>query len=673
MKRVLSIVLLLAILTLFTHVHISADSELSDYGIPYQTYTLNAEGRRIPTQTAYVPVGVFGRDLGLNGPEDFDIEDDLFYIADTGSKRLLITDSSGAFVDEIRIPEFVQPMGVFVKDETIYVADKGAKAVFLLDLAGNLKETFVRPTSPIFGANNDFVPLKVAVDSSDSIYVIGEGSTAGVIQLNYAGEFIGYIGINAVPLSLRRILYDFFVGDSDLAQSLPSSPTNIAIGHKGSLLTTNQNAHETFKRLNISGINTLRGDTRYPERPPTDVYMSDDLYVYLVGEDGTVYEYETNGRLLFQFNTRDTGLTQTLGLTLQPRSILTDSFGNLYVLDKGYNQVMVYQKTVFVDLVHQAVTMYNDGRYLESKPLFEEILRQNSSFALAHSAMGESLSKEERYEEALESFYDARDYEGYSDTFWEIRNAYIQDHLGRILILLIGTYVFLKISLLLFRKSPAYSGYLERKRAFMNRLVPHELRYALNVFKRPFELFYGIKRQNQASYLTGAIVLSLFVLVYLLDNYLTGFLFRDPNLNSVLVELAIVSGVFLLYISVNYLVSTLNDGEGRFKDVFISTAYMLIPYVLLTLPMTFISNYLTYNESFIFSFYHQIILVWTFLLLFMSVKGVHNYTFFETIRNVLIILFGMFIVILIGLLIYAFMGQLIEFVISLVREVIYRV
>ena len=43
-----------------------------------------------------------------------------------------------------------------------------------------------------------------------------------------------------------------------------------------------------------------------------------------------------------------------------------------YILDKGNNSIYVYQRTVFVDLVHQAVTLFNDGKYLESKPLWEE-------------------------------------------------------------------------------------------------------------------------------------------------------------------------------------------------------------------------------------------------------------------------------------------------------------
>ena len=200
-----------------------------------------------------------------------------------------------------------------------------------------------------------------------------------------------------------------------------------------------------------------------------------------------------------------------------------------------------------------------------------------------------------------------------------------------------------------------------------------EVLFGFYVIKQPNEMFYGIKRTHSASYLSGGIVWGLFLLVYLINMYATGFLFRNAGLNNVLFDLVVIAGIFMLYVLVNYLVSTLKDGEGRFKDVFIASSYVLIPFIIFTLPMTLISHVLTYNESFIFTFYHQIILIWTLILIFMSIQGIHNYRFLETIKNILIILFGMFILILLGLLIYAFMGQMIEFILSIIKEVIYRV
>ncbi|MDX9692013.1 MAG: YIP1 family protein, partial [Acholeplasmataceae bacterium] len=571
--------------------------------------------------------------------------------------------------------EFIEPTGVFVKEQTLYIADRIAKKVFLMDMGTKeIIQTITKPISPIFGQQNDFVPLKVAVDSSNSIYIIGEGSTSGVIQVNFAGEFIGYLGINTVPLSLRKILYNLFVKDSDLVGNRPPSPTNIALGSKGSILTTNINVYETFKRLNITGVNTLSGTTVYPNVVFTDIWMNEENYIYMVSDKGEIFEYDSNGHMLFTFNAGSQGIRQTLGLVFKPTGIATDDLGNLYVLDAGTNTfIQVYQRTVFVDLVHEAVTLFNDGKYLESKDLWVEILRQNSSFALAHSALGYALAKEGNYDEALQEFYDAKDYKGYSDTYWQIRNQAIQENLTTWVLALIGLVVFLKVFNKVVKKTPVYDSYVDIKKKIMDKKTSQEVLYSLNVIKQPHEMFFGIKRMNKASYKSGFIVWGLFLLVYLINIYGTGFLFRDARLNNVLIELVTIVAIFALYVVVNYLVSTLNDGEGRFKDVFIASSYVLVPFILFTLPMTLISHVLTYNEAFIFDFYHQIILIWTILLIIMSISGIHNYRFLETFKNILIIIFGMFILILLGLLIYAFMGQLIEFISSLVKEVIYRV
>ncbi|NLD27128.1 MAG: hypothetical protein GX661_07190, partial [Acholeplasmataceae bacterium] len=88
---------------------------------------------------------------------------------------------------------------------------------------------------------------------------------------------------------------------------------------------------------------------------------------------------------------------------------------------------------------------------------------------------------------------------------------------------------------------------------------------------------------------------------------------------------------------------------------------------------TALSYVLTYNEVFIYDLFNFVIIAWTILLLIISVKEVHNYSFWETVFSILLILFGIVIIIILGLLIYSFLGQLFDFIISIIKEVIYRV
>lgn len=651
-------------------------------GVPYTTYTKSVHGLT-PTQTAYIPVGVIcdsAATASLSKASDIFYFNNSLYIADTGNKRIIQTDIKGNIIREYKHAEFVSPTGVFVTEESVYVADKDAKTVFKLshELSGLELNTavielkVVKPVnSQIFG-KQDFVPTKVAVKSNRNIYVIGEGSTNGIIEFNYDGEFLGYLGINSVEQSWKSILYDILNIKID-GKSKPSAPTNVALGLKGSILSTNVNVAETFKRLNITGLNTLQATTQYPTVTLADIIMNDEGYIYMVGEQGEVYEYDSKGNLLFNFNTYDFGQTKALGLTSKPSGICIDSNGNIYILDSNYSNIQIYQKTVFVDLVHTAVTLYNDGLYEESKPYWEEIQRQNTSFSLAHTALGSALSKEGKYDEALHEFELARDYAGYSQAYWEIRNAAIQSNLPLWLGIIAASIILLVVFSKVYKKSPAFDGVKAGIAKFKSKKLVSELLFGFKIFKKPSDTFYGIKKQGKASYLSGIILLALFVLVYLVDIYCSGFLFRsEAGLSYVSVQLAIVLGVFLLFVVVNYFVSTLGDGEGWFRDIFICTAYALMPFIVLTLPMTILSHFLTYNESFLVDAYKLFTMAWTLFLVIYAIKEVHNYSFKKTVGSVLIIIFGMIMLVLIGLLVYSFMGQLIDFLVSIVKEVFYR-
>jgi WD40 repeat protein len=642
-------------------------------GIPYDTYTLGEYDRLIKTQTAYIPVGSINR-LDLNNPQDIYQQGDALYIADTNNKRIVKANIQGDLLTTYTSIEFVAPTGVFVDEDYLYVADKDARTVFILDLnTGIIQQRITKPTSPIFGVNNAFMPTKVVVGSNDSIYVVGEGSTSGIIQLNYAGEFVGYLGINSVAVSFRKFLYNLFVNDSDLASSLPPSPTNVALGEKGSILTTNINFSQSFKRLNITGVNTLLPTTLYPTTDLSDIWMSDDQYIYMVSKSGDIYEYDANGRLLFQFNTKDNAMKQTLGLTNTPTGITSDSKGNLYVLDGIYGNIQIYQKTVFVEMVHQAVTLYNDGRYILSKPIWSEILKQNSSFALAHTALGEALTKEGDFEGALDAFYQAKDLNGYSNAYWEIRNVTIQNNLMVWTIVFIGILIFVKVFRRTYQYLPIYKSIKSKWDDVKDQPYIEQMRVTKWIFKKPADLIYDVKRSNKGSYYSGLTVLSLFLIVYLVNTYFSGFLFRNHFVGGLINEVSIVLGTFMLYVTANYLVSTFSDGEGRFKDVFIMSSYALIPYILFTPLMTVLSHFLTYNEAFIYEFYNQILFVYTGFLFVYTLKEVHNYTLFETIKSMLLILFGILIMVLMGLLIYAFVGQVWDFLQSVFKEVMYRV
>jgi hypothetical protein len=157
-----------------------------------------------------------------------------------------------------------------------------------------------------------------------------------------------------------------------------------------------------------------------------------------------------------------------------------------------------------------------------------------------------------------------------------------------------------------------------------------------------------------------------------LSLYLTGFIFNPYTvLAYIKVGNEVVTTVLLILIwnAANYLVSTISDGEGRVRDVIVGSAYSLFPYALLALPIALISNVLTLNEIFIYKFSLDIMWFWTGMMLFIMVKEIHNYSFSETVKNVLITLFAMALFLLTGYILYVLFRQLYEFISAIVQEI----
>ena len=65
------------------------------------------------------------------------------------------------------------------------------------------------------------------------------------------------------------------------------------------------------------------------------------------------------------------------------------------------NKIPIFGKTEYAELVHQALTLYQQGKYIESKEPWEEALRQNSLFDYANKGLGQAYYKLEQYDEAL--------------------------------------------------------------------------------------------------------------------------------------------------------------------------------------------------------------------------------------------------------------------------------
>jgi hypothetical protein len=323
-------------------------------------------------------------------------------------------------------------------------------------------------------------------------------------------------------------------------------------------------------------------------------------------------------------------------------------------------------------LVHQGLINFKDGIYDLAQ--WENVLRMNSMFALANASLARGHYRLQAYQEALQYYAIAFDRQGFSEAFWQLRYTWLELNLGYVLLGLLLVYLALKLlkwgnQRLL--TSSAMQPWLNKP--FMLQ-IQDDLRLTKHVLAHPLDTYQDIKHLKKSSWFTATLIYLSVLMASIFSIYTTGFIFQTVNLNQfnlVLYSLTVL-GALLLFVFSNYLVATITNGEGFFKDVYLATAHALIPYVILTTLLSIMSNGLSYNEIIVYQLLDGLRYAWSGVLIVLMIKEVHNYDVKSLVNNIFLTLFTMVMIVFIGFLMYVLTSQLWSYIESIIAEVLLR-
>lgn len=649
---------------------------------PYKTYTVDGYGAMTQTQTAYLPYQTITKvgDEALLGPTDFTLLDDGYiYILDTGNARVVVSDMEGNLVRTFGEGILVGPKGIYVTpDHITYVADKEGRAVQVFDEDGKLIQTYTKPTEAMYGETQDFLPVKIVVNASGTMYIICESNTNGIVEISPVddGTFLGYFGTNATKANLWTIIWRALLTDAQRAKmmsNIPATPDNMAIDEKGVIYTiTRGEGTDTLKRLNIAGVNMTQ-IKRFPDVPAA-VAVGNHDNSFVVTQTGFIYEYNNEGDLLFIFGGSDDG-KQRIGLSTKVEAIQVGDDDKIYVLDSDKAQIQIYEPTEFTGYLHNALYLFSKGRYEESKEPLSKVLEMNNLFTYANMAMGKALYKEGDYEGALRYARLSKDKEGYSDAFWEIRNTWLKQNLSWIAIAIIAIVIIFNVIKILDKKKKILDKPRRALKKFGEIKIVAQLKYMFYFMRHPIDGCYGIKREGKVSLLSANIILVVGMVFYVINKYFCGFLTKTVREGSfdVISDIGMILLALLLVVSCNYLICSINDGEGKLKHIYCSIIYSFGPFLIFT-PIVFIlSHIVSNNELFFVQFASLCMVVWIVVLVFISIQEINNYNVKETIKVILLTIFTILIVCLLAFIIYVLWSQVIDFIQSVIGEVVYRI
>lgn len=652
------------------------------------TYTMDDQSEMVRTQDAYLPDRTI-TDLGLSDPEDMIIDDNnQAYIVDTGNRRIVIFDLNTEKVVKVINKQTVEskdftgfdtPKGIFRTNEgEIYVADTGAKTVFRFTKDFEYVRRYDRPTAPIF-ADTNYEPSKVTVDSGNNLYIVSEGVYAGIIQLANTGEFLGYFTSNKATLTPQQVFLKIIYTKEQQKKSaalntLPSTFSNVYVDKKGTAYSVCMGkGGDLLKKHSTNGKNMFNGAIISSDAF-TDVTADDNGIIYASDSKGFIWVYTSSGEVIFSLGEQaeDTDIS---GLFSSLTTIAVDRDGNIWTADGKKGFLQSFTPTEYATTIFKALDEYENGDYDDALKDWNYVLQLNQISVLAHNGVAKAYFNAEKYDKAMERFEIAGNRDGYSDAFWEVRNKSIQKWLGTVLVILI-ILIALKVIIGFIDKNKIIK---KKKRALgkvlKNTPVIGEIGYAFKCAKHPIDRYYDIRVHKNGSMIAATIIYIVFFGVYMLYQTSKGFIYQYTKVEDMDMGAVVVGffAILILFIVCNYLVTSITDGDGTLKQVYMIPAYGLMPVMICMLATIGMSYVLTYNESFILTVIMIIGLVWSIAVIFEGLSTVHDYDFKNTVVSLLITAVFMLIAAIVVLVVIIMWEQLYDFLLTVGKEIIRNV
>ena len=679
---------------------------------PYETYVFAYDSSVQITPNAYLPaekIAAF-RETLLKNPSDMVVDEErgLIAIADTGNNRIVllnrnfeVTGTIGPFALPNGTEDtFDSPSGVFITEEDwLVVADTNHGRLVVFDKDNRYLRTIDGPPAQVLPENFKYNPISVAVNAAGQFYVVSKNSNMGVMALDGDGGFQGFIGAQRVASNAAQLLWRAFMTEEQLARSVQFVPveySSLTIDHKGFVYVTcssidrfelyntihSRSMDSTYapvKKINPAGTDVLRrngffppaGDINFspydgeeavgPSQISKVILLDNGMYMLLDSYGNKLFTYDSSGNLLFAFG----GKGEALGLF--SRLSAAAAWGDeLLALDAETGAITVFRKTAYGALLDEVIGYQENREYDKAQGLWNELLGENNNFDLAYLGVGKALMEKGDLTGAMKYFELINNKLYYSKAYGLYRQEILQRWglwilLGVLILILLAVWVFRKIAVHNQKTlaSPAGSG------------LRDALLLGFYVIFHPFNGYWALKGEKRGGVRSATILLALACLTQAIAAAASGFLSGDE-------EASVGSGVLnllaplLLWCIANTCFTSLMDGKGSFRDVYVAVGTSTLPVTLLVLPCTVVSHFLILEELPILAMVTNVAYIWMAALIFFSMITVHDYTLGKNVLVSILTVLGMAFILFLLFIFVSLIGRMISLVSAVGTELSLR-
>ena len=200
------------------------------------------------------------------------------------------------------------------------------------------------------------------------------------------------------------------------------------------------------------------------------------------------------------------------------------------------------------------------------------------------------------------------------------------------------------------------------------------MKQALNILRHPIDGVWDMKREQTGRYRDGFILILLTILAVIFNRQMRAFVFNNQyNVPlEIIKEVAIVVLPVFLFVLANYAVTTLLDGKGTFKEIFLVTCHSLMPLIIFFVVTPILSHLLSLNELVYLTIIDAFGYAWMLLMLYLGIKEIHEYSASKMVSTLVLTVIGAAIIVFIVLLFSMLLSKLVSLVTNIVTELQFR-
>ena len=227
-----------------------------------------------------------------------------------------------------------------------------------------------------------------------------------------------------------------------------------------------------------------------------------------------------------------------------------------------------------------------------------------------------------------------------------------------------------------FNKMESFVAILKKVGGALKHFWKEVIAYPWYVLAHPVKGFSEMKTEKKGKMWVSIVILVLFVLEEIVAYKYTGIgsatkINDQTKFSSINILIFSVLPVILITVS-NWSVTTLMNGKGKMKEIFIMGCYSYFPVIITGIIGVIASNFVTEDEALLVTLLYIIGYFLMAYMIFMGLICLHEYGILKTFATIFATIIATCIIAFVALLIFDLSQQIYGFVYSLYKEIVTR-